>query len=263
MLIEYLHTVPDWLMELYLILVSACIGSFLNVVIYRLPQTILNNPDFTLWTARSFCPACRKLVRWHDNIPLISYFLLKGKCRSCQKKIPLRYPLIEASTILFSLIIYQVLGLNAHMFAALLFTWWLIAMTVIDFDHFLLPDQLTLSLLWLGLLLNLSGLFTPLEDAVLGAALGYVLLFAIDMLYFLVRKRNGLGQGDWKLLAAFGAWFGWIAIFYILAFAALFGAIVGISAIIFKKAKMETALPFGPFLCVAAFGWMIKTALGV
>jgi leader peptidase (prepilin peptidase)/N-methyltransferase len=251
-----LHILPTWFLILVLILISACIGSFLNVVIYRLPL-MLDNENISLSRPRSACPSCKHMIAWYDNIPVISYFLLHAACRHCHQKISWRYPVIEFSTILLSLAVYFILGLHYQMLAGLLFTWWLIAMTMIDFDHFLLPDQLTLSLLWLGLLLNIQNLFSPLSDAVIGAALGYSLLWLINGLYKAVRKKDGMGQGDWKLAAAFGAWFGWFPLFYILAAASFIGAIVGLMAIINKKAKLETALPFGPFLCIGAWLWLL------
>ncbi|MCD6046764.1 MAG: prepilin peptidase [Gammaproteobacteria bacterium] len=253
-----LSILPPWLLMLTLILVSACIGSFLNVVIYRLPL-MLDNENISLSRPRSACPNCKHMIAWYDNIPIISYFLLHAACRHCQQKISWRYPLIEFITIFLSLAVYFILGFNNQMLAGLVFTWWLIAMTVIDLEHFLLPDQLTLSLLWLGLLINIQHLFTALSDAVIGAALGYSLLWLINNLYKWVRKKDGLGQGDWKLLAAFGAWFGWMPLFYILTTASFIGAIVGLMAIINKKAKLETALPFGPFLCIGAWLWLLTS----
>lgn len=257
-MIPYLQTFPSWLFLITLILFSACIGSFLNVVIYRLPLMSEENPDFSLSLPRSTCPTCQHLIAWYDNIPLISYlFFLKGRCRYCQKKISWRYPFIEGATILLSLIVYFMLGMTEQMLAGLLITWWLIAMTIIDIDHFILPDQLTLSFLWIGLLANLQDLFCSLNNAVIGAVLGYLLLWLVNTAYRFVRKQDGIGQGDWKLLAAFGAWFGWEPIFYILTIASFVGAVVGIIAVIIKRAKMQTALPFGPFLCFGAWIWLL------
>jgi prepilin signal peptidase PulO-like enzyme (type II secretory pathway) len=235
---------------------GSLVGSFLNVVIYRLPL-MLQDETLSLARPRSTCPFCHHGIAWYDNIPLLSYFLLKKKCRHCQHAISYRYPFVEAITILFSVIIYLLLGRTNFMLTALLFTWWLIPLAAIDLEHFILPDQLTLGLLWIGLFVNLRGVWAPLPDAVLGAALGYVLLWLINILYRMVRKREGLGQGDWKLLAAFGAWFGFIAIFYILAIAAILGAVIGAGGIFLKKAKLDTALPFGPFLCVAAWIYLL------
>jgi prepilin signal peptidase PulO-like enzyme (type II secretory pathway) len=253
MLIHDLQSLPDWFIQLALVIVSACVGSFINVVVYRLPQTILANPNFSLLTTRSFCPLCRKKIHWHDNIPIFSYLILKGKCRSCDKKIAARYFLLELITILMSLLIYQLMGLHHEMFVGILLSWCLLPMFVIDIEHYLLPDQLTLSLLWLGLLVNLHGFFTPLSHAVIGAIIGYCLLWAIDSLYFLIRKKNGIGQGDWKLLAALGAWFGAYSVFYLLAIAAILATLCGIAGLLAKKLKLHSQLPFGPFLCIAAW----------
>ena len=225
----------------------------MNVVVYRLPQTILGNPDFTILTARSFCPLCRKKIHWHDNIPILSYILLKGKCRFCDKKIAARYILLELLTILVTLVVYQMMGLHHKMFVSIVLSWWLLALMTIDIEHYLLPDQLTLSLLWLGLLVNLHGFFIPLPQAVLGAIAGYCLPWAIDSLYFLIRKKNGIGQGDWKLLAALGAWFGGPATFYILAVAAILATLCGVIGLLGKKLKFHSELPFGPFLCLATW----------
>lgn len=256
-MIYLFNILPPWFFILMIILVSGCMGSFLNVVIYRLPLVLDNHPHISLSKPRSFCPTCQHIIAWYDNIPLLSYVLLRAKCRHCHTKISWRYPLIECITILLSLVVFLLLGPNNQMLAGLFFTWWLIAMTFIDVDHFLLPDQLTLSLLWFGLLLNIQALFSSLEYAVIGAVFGYGILWGTNILYLFIRKKDGLGQGDWKLLAAFGAWFGLEAVFYILAIAAILGTLYGIFAMLFKKAKLETALPFGPFLCIAALIWLL------
>lgn len=238
-------------------LFSACIGSFLNVVIYRMPLMVDDMPGISLAKPRSFCPRCKHKIYWFDNLPIFSYLWLHGRCRQCRLKIPASYLMVECLTVLLSVVIYWRLGLTNQMFAALLLSWWLIAMTMIDLKHYLLPDQLTLSLLWLGLILNIHSLFTSLDNAVLGAISGYFLLATVNFLYRLLRKKDGMGQGDWKLLAALGAWFGWIAIFYILAFAATAGAVWGILAIFNNKAKLESSIPFGPFLCFGGLCWLL------
>ncbi len=225
----------------------------MNVVVYRLPQTILGKPDFAVLTARSFCPLCRKKIRWHDNFPILSYILLKGKCRFCDKKIATRYILLELLTILVTLVIYQVMGLHHKMFVCIVLSWWLLALMTIDIEHYLLPDQLTLSLLWLGLLVNLDGFFVPLQQAVVGAIIGYCLLWAIDSLYFLIRKKNGIGQGDWKLLAALGAWFGGSAALYILVVAVILATLFGLIGLLGKKLKLHSEVPFGPFVCFSTW----------
>ena len=250
------------------------VGSFLNVVIYRLPVMMerewksecqlileLDSPDtspepekFNLATPNSHCPSCNTAIKPWQNIPVISYLLLKGRCANCKTAISCRYPIIEAVTALLSGIIAWQLGATPQALAGLLFTWCLISLTMIDADHKLLPDQLTLPLLWGGLLLNSSGIFVPLYDAVWGAIAGYLSLWSVYWGFKLLTGKEGMGYGDFKLLAALGAWMGWQSILVIILLSSLVGAVVGTIMLLASKRGRDTAIPFGPYL--AAAGWI-------
>lgn len=242
------------------------VGSFLNVVIYRLPRIMqrewhnnclelqgLDIPlakNFSLARPRSACPKCGHLISALENIPLISYLLLKGKCRNCKTPISARYPLIEALTGLLIGLISWKFGYSSVSVFAWLFTFALIALTFIDFDTQLLPDDITLPLLWLGLLFNLNTGFTDLNSAVIGAVAGYISLWSIYWLFKLVTGKEGMGYGDFKLLAAIGAWFGWQLLPAVILLSSILGAGIGIALIIFTKRGRETPMPFGPFLAI-------------
>ncbi|HEY0722331.1 MAG TPA: A24 family peptidase [Gammaproteobacteria bacterium] len=246
------------------------VGSFLNVVIYRLPlmmnrewrvqcaellqQDAPPHERFNLAFPASHCPACKHPIGALENIPLLSYLLQRGKCRHCGVHIPLRYPLIEFITGLMSALVIWQFGASWPGLFALLFTWTLIALTVIDFDHQLLPDSLTLPLLWLGLLLSLWGLYVDSHASIVGASVGYLLLWSVYWLFKLVTGREGMGYGDFKLLAALGAWMGWQAIPLVVLLSSLVGASVGISLILFRGRDRQLPIPFGPYL--AAAGWI-------
>ena len=251
------------------------IGSFLNVVIYRLPKMLeqgwyLECREFladelkpssakeqsplTLSKPDSTCPHCQHSIRFYENIPVISWLFLKGKCSQCKNKISARYPLIEISTALLSLVVAQHFGVSLVTCYALILTWGLIALTMIDFDHMLLPDQIVLPLLWLGLVVNLSNGIVPIEDAVIGAIAGYTSLFSIFWLFKLATGKEGMGFGDFKLFALFGAWIGWQLLPLLILMASVVGAVIGISLMIFKNHQKGQAIPFGPYLAVA--GWI-------
>ena len=243
-------------------LFSLCVGSFLNVVIYRLPIMLERawrgeeepSQRFDLMLPRSHCPTCNKLIpAWH-NIPLLSYLILRGKCAYCKQSISIRYFLIELLTLLLSVIICVHFGPSWQLLAGLVFTWFIIALTFIDLDHQILPDNLTLTLLWIGLLCNLFTVFIPLASAVLGAIVGYVSLWSFTYLYKLVTGKMGMGHGDFKLFAAFGAWFGWQALPLIIILAALLGSITGIIWSLINKKHRNTPIAFGPFLALS--GWL-------
>lgn len=255
------------------IVIGLLVGSFLNVVIYRLPvmmerewksecKLILDpdSPDeepaepFNLAFPNSHCPNCDAPIRAWQNIPVISYVLLRGQCANCKVSISARYPIIEAVTALMSAIIAWQLGASLEMLAALFFTWSLIALTMIDADHKLLPDQITLPLLWAGLLLNSFSLFVPLYDAVWGAIGGYLSLWSVYWLFKIITGKDGMGYGDFKLLAALGAWLGWQSLLVIILLSSLVGAIVGSIILLANKQGRNTAIPFGPYL--AAAGWI-------
>jgi len=250
------------------------IGSFLNVVILRLPVMMerdwkqqccelleLDNSEydtdqkkFNLVLPRSRCPVCEHQISALENIPLISYLLLKGKCKHCKTKISLRYPLIELFSGISVVIVAFYFGVSLQALFALLLTWALIALSMIDFDHQLLPDDITLPLLWLGIVINIFGVFTDLESSVLGAIFGYGSLWSVYMTFKLITGKEGMGHGDFKLLAVLGAWFGWQSLPVIIILSSIVGAIVGILLMIFNSHDRNTAIPFGPYLAMA--GWI-------
>jgi leader peptidase (prepilin peptidase)/N-methyltransferase len=257
---------------LFIILVglfSLLVGSFLNVVIYRLPLMMQrewraqcaelagNTPEqadtFNLNKPRSHCPKCNTTIRAWQNIPVLSYLLLRGKCKICQHPISIRYPSIEALTALLSMLVAFHFGVGWTCLAALLLTWSLLALTFIDVDHQLLPDNLTLPLLWLGLFANLFGLFTDLRSAVIGALAGYLILWLVYQAFKLATGKEGMGYGDFKLLAALGAWLGWQYLPAILILSSLVGAIIGGSMILIRRHQSQIPIPFGPYLACAGF----------
>ena len=243
------------------------IGSFLNVVVYRLPvmaQRELDNyiaheagkelphqDRFNLMVPRSACPHCGHRISALENIPIVSWLFLRGKCSSCKAPISARYPIVEAVTGLLSAVLVWNLGSGWLGLAGLAFTYFLIAMTLIDYDTKTLPDDLTYPLLWLGLLINLNGTIVPLRDAVIGAMAGYVSLWAVYWLFKLVTGKEGMGYGDFKLLAALGAWMGWAMLPTIIILSSVVGAIVGISLIVFARRDRNNPIPFGPYLAAA------------
>ena len=248
------------------IILGLLVGSFLNVVIHRLPimmerewhanclelqgQEVSAQTKYTLSTPRSACPKCKHPISAIENIPLISYLFLNGKCSHCKTKISLRYPLIEALTgALIGFAAYQ-FGYSYITIFAFIFIFALIALTFIDFDTQLLPDDITLPLLWLGLLLNINTGFTNLKSAVIGAMLGYFILWSVYWLFKLITGKEGMGYGDFKLLAAIGAWFGWQILPAVILLSSVAGAVIGIGLILFKGKKGGTAIPFGPFLAI-------------
>lgn len=244
-----------------------CIGSFLNVVIHRLPRMMEQDwrlqcaelsgsePNSTeplnLATPPSRCPACGHRIGPLENIPVISYLILRGKCSSCGTGISPRYPLVEVFTGLISAYLAWRFGWTWQVIGALCLTWALIALTFIDFDTQLLPDAITLPLLWLGLLFNLFGTFTDLQSAVIGAMAGYLALWSVYWLFKLATGKEGMGYGDFKLLAALGAWLGWQMLPAIILLSSLVGAIVGIALIVLARHGRNVPIPFGPYLAAA------------
>jgi leader peptidase (prepilin peptidase)/N-methyltransferase len=249
------------------VILGLIVGSFLNVVIYRLPKIMqqewhnncleLQGADippakkYSLASPRSACPKCGHMISALENIPLISYLLLQGKCRGCKTPISARYPLIEALTASLIGLISWKFGYGSLSVFAWLFTFALIALTFIDFDTQLLPDDITLPLLWLGLLFNLNTGFTDLNSAVIGAVAGYISLWSIYWLFKIVTGKEGMGYGDFKLLAAIGAWFGWQLLPAVILLSSILGAGIGIALIVFTKHGRETPMPFGPFLAIS------------
>ena len=268
-------SLPQWLMAapgylpatLAWAAIGLVIGSFLNVAIHRLPVMMqretenfiaLENDEpephtsrYNLIAPRSACPSCGHQLSAVDNIPVFSYVWLKGRCRYCRAPISRRYPSVEIITALLSALVVWQLGSELKGFAALLLVWCLIALTFIDIDTQMLPDDLTLPLIWLGLLVNLSGGFVPLSDAVIGAAAGYLSLWSVYWLFRFVTGKEGIGYGDFKLLAALGAWLGWMMLPFIVLLSSAVGALVGIAMIVLRGHQRDKPIPFGPFLAVA------------
>ena len=255
----------------FIFILGLLIGSFLNVVIYRLPIMMqqewrcdclefLEQPSeastekFNLSMPRSRCGECGHAISALENIPILSYMALKGKCRTCKTPISMRYPLVELLTCVISLIIGWHFGVSLQALAGLFLSWCLIAASGIDLGHKLLPDTITLPLVWLGILLSLFNVFSDLETSVIGAITGYLCLWSIFIMFKLATGKEGMGHGDFKLLAALGAWCGWKMLLVIVLTSSLLGAIVGISMIILSKTGRNTQIPFGPYLAVA--GWI-------
>lgn len=278
---------------------SLMVGSFLNVVIHRLPimmerawlegieeftdqqamassdagitakqsgtstalaldeqtgaQSHLNDA-FNLAVPRSQCPGCGADIKAWQNIPIVSYILLKGRCANCKAKISARYPIIEFVTMLLSIIVAWQLGPTPQALLGIVVTWFLVAMSMIDMDHQLLPDTLTLPLMWIGLLAALIPVFADLRSAVIGAAVGYMVLWSIYQLFKLITGKEGMGFGDFKLLAAIGALLGWQAVPMVILLSSLVGAVVGLAIILFTGRDKNIPIPFGPYL--AAAGWL-------
>ncbi len=290
----------------FALLLGLLIGSFLNVVVYRLPKMMerqwqaecaefiaenslnaplpnsVDNPlpasplagggvsapsplegegqggvtseRFNLLVPRSRCPHCAAVIKpWH-NIPLLGYAMLRGRCAACKAGISPRYPLVELATGIISALVISYFGATWEGLAALVFSWCLISLTLIDLDTYLLPDSITLPLLWLGLLLNSGGLFTDLASAVWGAAAGYVSLWMVYQAFKLLTGKEGMGFGDFKLLAALGAWMGWQMLPQIILLSSLVGAVIGITLIIVRGRDRNIPIPFGPYLAIA--GWI-------
>jgi len=251
----------------FVVLFSLFVGSFLNVVIHRLPIMLEREWEdeaaeirgeeppprdrFNLATPRSRCPHCGTQVSSIDNIPVLSFLFLRGKCRHCSASIGIRYPVVEALTAALSGFAAWHFGYGAAAFGAIIFVWALVALTFIDLDTQLLPDNITLPLIWIGLLFNLDATYAPLNDAVIGAVAGYMSLWLIFQLFRLVTGKEGMGFGDFKLLAAVGAWLGWQMLPVTILLSSVVGAIVGISLIVFSKHGRDNPIPFGPYLAAA------------
>ncbi len=267
----YLSTYPALFAGVVFVL-GLAIGSFLNVVIYRLPVMMerawrlhcqelagdvavsADSEPFDLARPGSSCPHCKHPIGPLENIPLLSYVLQKGRCKHCKAPISPRYPAVELTTAVLSAITAWHFGFGWQAAFALLLTWGLIALTFIDIDHQLLPDDITLPLLWLGLLLSLAALFVPPATSIVGAAAGYLSLWAVYQLFRLATGKEGMGYGDFKLLGLLGAWMGWQSLPVIIILSSVVGAAVGIGLILFRGHERGTPIPFGPYL--AAAGWL-------
>ncbi|MFP3351547.1 A24 family peptidase [Pseudoalteromonas sp. SIMBA_153] len=261
-------------------LVSLCIGSFLNVVIYRLPLMMqkewqtecrllladeLTSPKteqatsqttdtFNLVKPNSCCPKCKAAIKPWQNIPIFSWLFLKGKCATCDNPISVRYPIVEAITAILSLVVAYTFGATEQALLYIVVTWILVALTFIDIDHMLLPDQLTLPLLWLALIASVVGYTIAPSDAIIGAACGYLSLWSVFWLFKLITGKEGMGYGDFKLLAVFGALLGWQSLLTIILLSSVVGAVIGIALLSIQGKDKATPIPFGPYLAIA--GWI-------
>ncbi len=263
-----------WVFYATVLFTGLCVGSFLNVVAYRLPTIMernwkiechqfleLDEPAFdehtrslSLSLPASACPACGHKIRFWENIPLLSYLLLRAKCSGCSAPISIQYPLVEATTGIVSLVVAYTYGVNLQTPAALVFSWALIALTLIDLKKHLLPDNITLPLLWLGLFLALFGIFTDLNSSVIGAMAGYLILWSVYHLFRLITGKEGMGYGDFKLLGALGAWGGYTLLPQIILVSSVVGAVIGITMIALRRTEKQQPIPFGPYLAIA--GWI-------
>jgi len=257
------------------IILGLLIGSFLNVVIYRLPKMLeqdwkqqcavlleqdqlekefANEEIITLSKPNSTCPKCQHKIKPWENIPVLSFLFLGGKCSQCKNKISIRYPLVEIATSVLSLIVIMTFGATYAGLAALFLTWTLVALTMIDADTQLLPDNMTLPLLWAGLIFNSFNLFTTLEASLWGAVCGYLSLWLVYQLFKQLTGKEGMGYGDFKLLGALGAWLGWQQLPIIILLSSVVGAAIGIALILVKGRDKNIPIPFGPYLAIA--GWI-------
>ncbi|WGL17902.1 A24 family peptidase [Microbulbifer bruguierae] len=271
---EYFSTYPALLLSSAFVL-GLLIGSFLNVVIHRLPIMMEReyqrdfysyfdkqpskeeqkqlSETYNLVLPHSHCPKCKTEIKPWENIPIISYLMLRGKCGRCGTPISKRYPLVELVTGILTAVVVWQLGFTWQALAGVFFTWALVALTGIDFDKQLLPDNITLPLLWAGLVINLWGVFVPLQEAVIGAIVGYLSLWSVFHLFKLVTGKEGMGAGDFKILAAIGAWFGWQSVLLVIPLSAAVGALVGILWTVISGRDKNLPIAFGPYLAGAAW----------
>jgi leader peptidase (prepilin peptidase)/N-methyltransferase len=266
-MVEALVHLDPTLWVVFAVIIGLLVGSFLNVVAHRVPAMMereeanylaelrsepIPYPDrYNLLGPRSACPSCSTPIRAADNIPILSYLSLRGRCRTCHTSISMRYPLMElASAVLAGWVAWKY-GVTWQALGGIALVWTLLALTAIDADTQLLPDQLTLPLLWLGLLLNLNGLFVPLAEAVIGVMAGYLALWSVYWVFKLVRGKEGMGYGDFKLMAALGAWFGWQALPTLILLSSVVGLLYGVTRIVMRGQTRDTPFPFGPFIAGA------------
>lgn len=261
--IYFLQSSPAFFVS-FCSLIGLMVGSFLNVVIYRLPkmmeqewreqcaelrgETLEATPQFNIVAPRSACPKCGHKITALENIPLISYAALRGRCSQCRTSISVRYPAVEALTAIISGFIAWHFGFGFTAFAAMAFAWAMIALAFIDIDTQLLPNDITMPLLWGGLLINLGGGFVDIRSAVIGAVAGYLALWSVYWGFKAITGKEGMGYGDFKLLAVIGAWFGWQVLPLVILFSSIVGSVIGISLIVIAKRGRHIPIPFGPYL---------------
>ena len=272
-IIQTLHA-NTWLFYTAIVFFGLSVGSFLNVVVYRLPIILdrewkqqcheyleIEQPELSpeltklsLSTPRSACPNCGHMITAIENIPVISYLFLRGRCSSCKNPISIQYPLVEFFTAAASVVVAYRFGITEQTIAALIFTWTLISLTLIDIHKQLLPDNLTLPLMWLGLLLALFEVFTDLQSSFIGAIACYLILWSVFQGFKIITGKEGMGYGDFKLLAALGAWLGWQLLPQIILLSSIVGTLFGIGMLVTGKTEMQNKIPFGPYLAMA--GWI-------
>lgn len=270
-MLEFLAALPNsWLSSIGG-LFGLLVGSFLNVVIYRYPvmmkhswtvqsrdwlelEPLNDDEPPSLSKPASHCSNCKTPITALQNIPLISWLLLRGKCAKCKTSISIRYPLVELLTAVLSAVVVYKFGFSLQAGLGLVLTWVLVALSFIDFDHKLLPDDIVLPTMWLGLCMSLLPVFASTSNSVIGAIIGYLVFWVVFQLFLLLTGKEGMGHGDFKLMALLGAWFGWIYLPQIILISTVVGSIVGISLMLFKKASAKLAIPFGPY--IAAAGWI-------
>ena len=262
----------DLISLIFITILGLAVGSFLNVVIVRYPKILEaqwqqeyqlylhqsseapHKPSYTLARPSSHCPFCQTPLKWWHNIPVISFILLKGKCSFCQQTISWQYPLVELLSGGLSLWAALHLGIDSHLIWSLIFIWILLAIAWIDFQTQLIPDDMVLPLLWLGLLVNIQHGFAPLSQAVVGAVVGYLFLWIIAKLFKWIRKKEGMGHGDFKMLACLGAWFGVQMVPILLLIAVFLSLFASLFLLLLKKINWQQLIPFGPFLAIS--GWL-------
>lgn len=271
--VNFLQTLNDlpWLFYTYVTILGLLVGSFLNVVIYRLPVMMENSykdeyseyfhPEkelpkrekFNLMTPRSRCPNCGHKISAWENIPVISFLILRGKCFGCGQKISWRYPLVETFSGCIALLLAFHFGPTLQLLGALVLCWSLIAIAGIDYDKMIIPDEIVLPVLWLGLLLNLNNTFVSIDQSIYGCVLGYLILWGFYWLFKLITGKDGMGYGDFKLVACLGAWLGANMLFAVIVGSAFLGAILGGAYMIFKNKETGKQIPFGPYIAIAGF----------
>ncbi len=260
----------------FVFIISLLVGSFLNVIIFRLPKILIRvwrkqcyefleqkdhdsnqercKPLRELFVKNSHCLHCNKTIKFYDNIPLVSYLILRGKCRSCKTKLSIQYPLIEALTAIFATIVAMRFGVTFQTVAGCLLTYVLLVQATIDIRHTLIPDEITLPMLWIGLLLSIPLIFVDSSSAIIGASIGYISLWLLYWVFLLVTNKEGMGFGDFKLLAMLGAWLGWQMLPFTILCSSVIGSIIGVGMVLVQGNKRIKRIPFGPFLAIA--GWI-------
>ena len=266
-----LDSLEAWMIYTAVVLFSILIGSFFNVVIHRLPimmerdwktqcadllkcESGVEDQVYNLVVPRSACPACKHQIRWYENIPVLSYLFLGGKCSQCKTPISIQYPFIEILTAVIAVTCLQVFGINEQGFLAIVFSWLLLILAIIDLKTTYLPDILNYVLLWSGLLISIPAIFISTETSIIGAAAGYLILWSVYWIFKLATKKEGMGHGDFKLLAAIGAWVGFSLLPAVIVISSVLGSVIGISMIVFRKHQRQVPIPFGPYLAIA--GWV-------